>query len=102
MQSKKKKKVALHRVTEKESVEICDLREEETVLPLIINFPFFLLLKQEKIQTLQFSFFLTRCPSWCVMLNSSERQLNAIIRCSNYPETKRYLRRLPKNHPGSH
>lgn len=57
MQSKKKKKVALHRVTEKESVEICDLREEETVLPLIINFPFFLLLKQEKIQTLQFSFF---------------------------------------------
>ena len=60
-----KEKIALHTVTEKGAVGIYDLKEKEIVLPLMINFPFFLLPKQEKIQTLQLLFFNPMCLLVC-------------------------------------
>ena len=42
-----KEKIASHTVTEKGAVGIYDLKEKEIVLPLMINFPFFLLPVQE-------------------------------------------------------
>ena len=60
-----KEKIALHTVTEKGAVGIYDLKEKEIVLPLMINFPFFLLPTQEKIQTLQFLFFNPMCLLVC-------------------------------------
>ena len=60
-----KEKIASHTVTEEEAVGIYDFKEKETVLPLMINFPFFLLLTQEKIQTLQLLFFNPMCLLAC-------------------------------------
>ena len=53
----KKKEIVLHKIAGEEALGLCYIRRNDTILPLIVNFPFFLLLRQEKIQSLQFFFF---------------------------------------------
>lgn len=48
-------------MAKEEDVGMC-YKRKKAVLPFVINFPFFLLQRQEKIQTL---YFLTWCHSVC-------------------------------------